>query len=82
MKRIALVILAAIAAISLFLLTSASANTDLFAGAYPFLLALNGAVAVGLAALVGIQLRRLWRDYRAHGATTVPMSSARGSSFA
>lgn len=66
MKRIALIVLAAIAAISLFLLTSASANTDLFAGAYPFLLALNGAVAVGLAALVGVQLRSLWRDYREH----------------
>lgn len=66
MKRAALIILAAIAAISLFLLTSASANTDLFAGAYPFLLALNGAMAVGLAALVGVQLRGLWRDYRAH----------------
>ena len=32
MKRILLVVAAALAAISLFLLTSASSNTDLFAG--------------------------------------------------
>lgn len=66
MKRISIVIIAAVTGISLFLLASASANTDLFTGAYPYLLALNGAVAVALAALVGIQLRRLWREYRAH----------------
>ncbi|MFN3985888.1 MAG: ATP-binding protein [Rhodocyclaceae bacterium] len=65
MKRAALIIIAAIAGISLFLLTSASANTDFFAGAYPYLLAINGAVTVGLAALVGVQLTGLWREYRA-----------------
>jgi len=64
MKRVALVVVAAIAGISLFLLASASANTDLFAKAYPFLLAINGAVAVALAGLVAVQLRRLWREYR------------------
>lgn len=64
MKRVTLTVIAAIAGISLFLLASASANTDLFAGAYPYLLALNGAVAVALAALVGLQLRTLWREYR------------------
>ena len=64
MKRISIVVIAALAGISLFLLASASANTDLFSGAYPFLLALNGAVAVALAGLVGIQLRDLWREYR------------------
>ncbi|MGL1833667.1 ATP-binding protein [Rhodocyclaceae bacterium SMB388] len=64
MKRISIVVIAALAGISLFLLASASANTDLFSGAYPFLLALNGAVAVVLAGLVGIQLRDLWREYR------------------
>ncbi len=65
MKRIILVVAAALAGILLFLLTSASANTDLFASTYPYLLALNGAVAVALGGLVGIQLRRLWREYRA-----------------
>lgn len=64
MKRIALVVAAGLAAISLFLLTSASSNTDLFAGSYPYLLALNGAVVVGLAGLVAVQLRTLWREYR------------------
>ena len=54
MKRIALAVIAAIAGISLYLLTSASANSDLFAERYPYLLALNGVVAVGLAGLVGV----------------------------
>ena len=65
-KRIALTVTAALAGISLFLLTSASANTSLFADTYPYLLALNGAVAVMLAGLVGIQLRTLWREYKEH----------------
>ena len=64
MKRVIVIVSAALAAISLFLLASASANTDLFSGMYPFLLALNGAVAVALAALVAVQLRTLWREYR------------------
>ncbi len=64
MKRAALIVAAAIAGISLFLLASASANTELFAGGYPYLLALNGIVAVALAGLVGVQLRALWREYR------------------
>lgn len=64
MKRGLVVIFAALTAISIFLLASASANTDLFAGAYPFLLALNGVVTVGLVALVTIQLRKLAREYR------------------
>ncbi|MBR0567640.1 HAMP domain-containing protein [Azoarcus sp. L1K30] len=65
MKRIVLAVVAAIAGISLYLLTSASANSDLFAERYPYLLALNGVVAVGLAGLVGVQLRSLWREYQA-----------------
>ena len=64
MRRAAVVVVAALAAISLFLLASASSNTDVFAGAYPFLLALNGAIAVALLALVALQLRSLWREYR------------------
>jgi len=65
MRHAALIVAAAIAGISLFLLASASANTDLFAGAYPYLLGLNGMVAVALAGLVGVQLRSLWREYKA-----------------
>ena len=64
MKRALLVVIAAVAGISLFLLASASANTDLFAKSYPYLLAINGAIAASLAGLVGFQLRALWREYR------------------
>jgi nitrogen fixation/metabolism regulation signal transduction histidine kinase len=65
MKRLALIVAAALVGISLFLLTSASANSDLFAGGYPYLLALNGILVVALAGLVFVQLRTLWREYRA-----------------
>ncbi len=61
--RVALAVVAAFGAILLFLLASASANTALFAANYPWLLAINGAAAVALLVLVGLQLRRLRRDY-------------------
>ncbi|NMF87950.1 sensor histidine kinase [Aromatoleum petrolei] len=64
MKRALLVVVAAIAGISLFLLASATSNTDLFAAGYPYLLAINGAIVVALLGLVAFQLRRLWREYR------------------
>ena len=64
MKRLAIGLVAVVAGLSLFLLASLSANTDLFTGAYPYLLGLNGVAAVALAATVGLQLRRLWREYR------------------
>ncbi|MBD5801489.1 Alginate biosynthesis sensor protein KinB [Azoarcus sp. Aa7] len=64
MKRTLLVVVAAIAGISLFLLASATSNTDLFAAGYPYLLAINGAIVVALLGLVAFQLRRLWREYR------------------
>jgi nitrogen fixation/metabolism regulation signal transduction histidine kinase len=65
MRPTALVVAAAIAGILLFLLATASANTPLFARNYTLLLGLNGAIAVGLASLVFVQLRGLWREYRA-----------------
>ena len=65
MKNIAVAIAAILAAISIYLLVSASANTGLFSGSYSFLLAFNGTVAVTLAATVIYQLIRLWREYRA-----------------
>jgi nitrogen fixation/metabolism regulation signal transduction histidine kinase len=65
MKRALLLVVAAVAAISLFLLASASANTDLFAASYPYLLAFNGAIVVALLGLVAYQLSGLWREYRA-----------------
>lgn len=62
--KIALAVIAALGAILLFLLASASANTALFAASYPWLLAINGVAALALVVLVGLQLRRLRRDYR------------------
>ena len=63
--RVLLVIVAALGGILLFLLASASANTALFATHYPWLLGLNGLVALALAGLVAWQLRILWREHRA-----------------
>jgi two-component system, NtrC family, nitrogen regulation sensor histidine kinase NtrY len=63
--RWALLVLACLAAISLFLLATASANTDLFARRYDVLLVLNGALVVLLMLLVGVQLYRLLRNLRA-----------------
>jgi nitrogen fixation/metabolism regulation signal transduction histidine kinase len=54
--RYALVVLMVAAAVTLFLLATTAANTALFAERYPQLLALNGAVALVLALLVGYQL--------------------------
>src|SRR5688572_18272054 len=55
----------AVAAVGLFLLATASADTALFARHYPLLLGLNAALAGLLAALVGIQLVLLARRHRA-----------------
>ena len=65
LKQIALVVVAALAGVLLFLLASASANTEFFEASYPYLLAVNGVVVVALAGLVAMQLRELWREYRA-----------------
>ncbi|MDO6386110.1 MULTISPECIES: ATP-binding protein [unclassified Uliginosibacterium] len=63
MRRLLIVVLA-LGAILLFLLASAGANSSLFAHNYPVLLGLNIALAVALAVLVGLQLRKLWIEYR------------------
>jgi nitrogen fixation/metabolism regulation signal transduction histidine kinase len=55
----------AVAAVGLFLLATASADTTLFARHYPLLLGLNAALAALLAALVGTQLVLLARRHRA-----------------
>lgn len=60
------VIAVTIGAILLFLLTSATANTALFAQSYPLLIGLNLAITVALIVLVFIQLRALWAEYREH----------------
>lgn len=51
------VIAGTVAAILLFLLTSATANTTLFAQSYPLLIGLNLAIALALIVLVVVQLR-------------------------
>jgi nitrogen fixation/metabolism regulation signal transduction histidine kinase len=63
--RWVLLVLACLSAISLFLLATASANTDLFARRYDVLLVLNGALVVLLMLLVGVQLYRLLKNLRA-----------------
>ncbi len=62
--RWVLLVLACLAAISLFLLATASANTALFASRYDLLLVLNGTLVVLLMLLVGYQLLRLRRRLR------------------
>jgi nitrogen fixation/metabolism regulation signal transduction histidine kinase len=54
-----------VAAVGLVLLATASADTTLFAGQYPLLLALNAGLATLLAALLGFQLVVMARRYRA-----------------
>jgi nitrogen fixation/metabolism regulation signal transduction histidine kinase len=55
---------ACLGAISLFLLATATANTQLFAGSYTVLLVLNGTMAVLLILLVGYQILRLRRNLK------------------
>lgn len=63
--RYVLVAFMGLAAVTLFLLATAAADTAVFAERYPQLLALNGAIAVVLAGLVGYQLFILRRKLRA-----------------
>jgi len=58
------VVAAVIATLLLFLLASATSNTDLFAQHYAVLVGINGVVALVLLGLVGVQLQKLWREYR------------------
>jgi len=62
---IASLVLAASAAVLLFLLSSASANTALFARHYSWLLGANALLALGLVVWVGLRLRLFWRERRA-----------------
>lgn len=54
----------ALVCVLLFLLASASENSNYFAHNYRWLLALNAAVALGLLVLVGLLLARLYQRYR------------------
>ena len=59
-----LLVLACLGAISLFLLATASANTELFAKSIDMLLVINGVLGALLMAVVGAQLWQLWRKRR------------------
>jgi PAS domain S-box-containing protein len=62
--RYVLVLFTGLAAVTLFLLATAAANTAVFAQHYPLLLSLNGAIAVVMAGLVGYQIYILRRKLR------------------
>lgn len=62
--RFVLILCVGLGAVALFLLATASANTARFAEYYPMLLALNGAVALMLTALVIYQLLTLRRKLK------------------
>jgi nitrogen fixation/metabolism regulation signal transduction histidine kinase len=74
----------AVAAVGVFLLATASADTTLFARHYPLLLGLNAALAALLAVLVGVQLVLLARRHRARvfGARLTLRLLARFAAFA
>ena len=63
--RYVLILGIGLVAVAVFLLATASANTAVFAEYYTALLLINGAVALGLAVLVGYQLLTLRRKLRA-----------------
>ena len=60
-----LLVMAGLAVIALFLLATASANTELFARRYDLLLLLNGVMVALLMGLVGYQLWRLRHNLKA-----------------
>jgi nitrogen fixation/metabolism regulation signal transduction histidine kinase len=62
--RYLLVVGGAIVSILLFLLSSASSNSDFFAQHYPWLIGLNALMAVLLFVLVALLLIRLYRRYK------------------
>jgi nitrogen fixation/metabolism regulation signal transduction histidine kinase len=62
--RYALILCVGLGAVALYLLSTATANTALFARHYPTLLAVNGALVLVLVALVAYQLARLGRRLR------------------
>jgi nitrogen fixation/metabolism regulation signal transduction histidine kinase len=63
--KLILIFGSAVAAVGLFLLATASADTAFFARQYPLLLALNAGLAALLAALLVFQLTAMARRYRA-----------------
>jgi nitrogen fixation/metabolism regulation signal transduction histidine kinase len=62
---IALAVVAGLSAMLVFMLASASADTTLFSQHTPLLIGMNALAALVLLGLVGAQVRRLFREYRA-----------------
>ncbi|HTH43862.1 MAG TPA: ATP-binding protein [Oxalicibacterium sp.] len=62
--RYGLIVGGAVVSILLFLLASASDNSDLFEQNYPWLLILNAVIAAALLMLVSVLLYRLYRRYK------------------
>ncbi|WP_370262615.1 ATP-binding protein [Limnobacter sp.] len=63
--RYTLLILGGLGGVLLFVLASASSNTDFFESNYPLLISLNGVIAVGLFAILMVLVVRMVRRYRA-----------------
>ena len=62
--KVALAVIAVLGGILLFMLATASANSELFANHYPLLIGVNGAATFALLVLAVLQLRALRREYR------------------
>ncbi len=62
--RYTLLILGSLGGVFLFVLASASSNTDFFEGNYPLLITLNGMIAAGLFAILLVLIVRMVRRYR------------------
>jgi nitrogen fixation/metabolism regulation signal transduction histidine kinase len=60
-----LLVFACLAAIAVFLLATASANTELFGKSYDSLLLVNGVLVGLLMVVVGVQLLQLWKKRKA-----------------
>lgn len=63
--RYTLLILGSLGGVLLFLLASASSNTDFFESNYPLLITLNGVIAAGLFCILLLLVVRMVRRYRA-----------------
>lgn len=63
--RYTLLILAGLGGVLLFVLASASSNTDFFESNYPLLITLNGVIALGLLSILTLLIVRMVRRYRA-----------------
>ena len=74
--RLLLIIGGTVSAIGIFLLATASGDTTFLARQFPFLVALNAALAAMLAGIVSYQLLTLARRYRARVPRSVALPRA------